>query len=178
MAARYERGLLDPDAAHGTSPFDHRIWAIAGDGDLEEGITSEASSLAGLQKLSDLCVIYDDNHISIEGDTAIAFTENVCERYRAYGWDVHEVPVQSDGSVDVAGLYGAITAATASAMPSFIRLSTVIAWPAPKAKGTAKSHGSALGADEVSAVKTELGLDPALSFQPKNLKTPVFNVTL
>lgn len=165
MSARYERGLLDPDAAAGASPFDHRVFVIASDGDLEEGVTSEASSLAGTQQLGNLIVIWDDNRISIEGDTSIAFTENVCERYRAYGWDVHEVPVAADGSADVAGLFAAIVSATTSPQPSFIRLSTVIAWPAPHAKGTAKSHGSALGADEVADIKSELGLDPTQSFQ-------------
>ncbi|MGI9136701.1 MAG: transketolase [Candidatus Nanopelagicales bacterium] len=165
MSARYERGLLDPAAPAGASPFDHRVFVFASDGDLEEGVTSEASSLAGTQQLGNLIVIWDDNRISIEGDTALAFTENVCERYRAYGWDVHEVPLAADGSADVAGLYAAIVSATASPQPSFIRLSTVIAWPAPQAKGTAKSHGSALGAEEVSAIKTELGLDPSLTFQ-------------
>lgn len=164
MAARYERGLLDPDAVAGSSPFDHRVFVIASDGDLEEGVTSEASSLAGTQQLGELIVIWDDNRISIEGDTAIAFTEDVCARYRAYGWDVHEVAVAGDGSVDVAGLYAAICAATTTSQPSFIRLSTVIAWPAPKARGTAKSHGSALGADEVAAAKRELGLNPDESF--------------
>ncbi len=165
MSARYERGLLDPTAPAGASPFDHRVFVIASDGDLEEGVTSEASSLAGTQQLGNLIVIWDDNRISIEGDTAIAFTENVCERYRAYGWDVHEVPLAADGSADVQGLHAALVSATASPKPSFIRLSTVIAWPAPKAKGTAKSHGSALGAEEVAAIKVELGLDPSLSFQ-------------
>ena len=164
MSARYERGLLDPAASEGTSPFDHRVFVIASDGDLEEGVTSEASSLAGTQQLGNLIVIWDDNRISIEGDTAIAFTENVCERYRAYGWDVHEVALAADGSVDVAGLHSALVSATKAPQPSFIRLSTVIAWPAPKAKGTAKSHGSALGADEVAALKVELGLDPEQSF--------------
>jgi transketolase len=165
MAARYERGLLDPDAAHGTSPFDHRIWAIAGDGDLEEGITSEASSLAGLQKLSDLCVIYDDNHISIEGDTAIAFDEDVCERYRAYGWATHRVDQRPDGSVDVPALHAALTQAIAEReRPTLIQLRTTIAWPAPHARNTAKSHGSALGEDEIRATKELLGLDPDAHF--------------
>jgi len=146
MAARYERGLLDPDAPADESPFDHRIWTIAGDGDLEEGITSEASSLAGLQKLAELCVIYDDNHISIEGDTAIAFDEDVCARYEAYGWATHRVDQLSDGSVDVEGLYAALMKAMAERhRPTLIQLRTTIAWPAPHARNTAKSHGSALG---------------------------------
>ena len=165
MSARYERGLLDPDAPAGTSPFDHRVFVIASDGDLEEGVTSEASSLAGTQQLGNLIVIWDDNRISIEGNTAIAFTENVSERYRAYGWDVHEVALGSDGSADVVGLYAAIAAASVSPKPSFIRLTTIIAWPAPKAQGTAKSHGSALGVDEVAGIKSALGLDPARDFQ-------------
>jgi len=165
MAARYERGLLDPDTARGESPFDHRIWTIAGDGDLEEGITSEASSLAGLQKLAELCVIYDDNHISIEGDTAIAFDEDVCERYRAYGWATHRVDQLPDGSVDVVALHTAICAARAERhRPTLIQLRTTIAWPAPNARNTAKSHGSALGADEVRATKELLGLDPDAHF--------------
>ena len=165
MSARYERGLLDPDAPAGSSPFDHRVFVIASDGDLEEGVTSEASSLAGTQQLGNLIVIWDDNRISIEGDTSIAFTENVSERYRAYGWDVHEVALGRDGSADVSALYDAITAASLTPQPSFIRMSTIIAWPAPKAQGTAKSHGSALGADEVAAIKSALGLDPAQDFQ-------------
>ncbi|MCF8526025.1 MAG: transketolase [Candidatus Nanopelagicales bacterium] len=165
MAARYERGLLDPSAARDDSPFDHRIWAIAGDGDLEEGITSEASSLAGLQKLNELCVIYDDNHISIEGDTALAFDEDVCERYRAYGWATHRVDQLPDGSVDVAGLFEAIGKAKAErSRPTLIQLRTTIAWPAPHARNTAKAHGSALGADEVRATKEILGLNPDEDF--------------
>jgi transketolase len=165
MAARYERGLLDPDAPGGASPFDHRVWAIAGDGDLEEGITSEASSLAGVQGLANLCVIYDDNHISIEGDTALAFHEDVCERYQAYGWATHRVTQRADGSVDVDGLHEALLAAVAETQrPTFIQLRTTIAWPAPHARNTAKSHGSALGADEIRATKELLGLDPDASF--------------
>ena len=165
MAARYERGMLDPDAAPGTSPFDHHVWVIASDGDLEEGITSEASSLAGTQQLGNLAVLWDDNRISIEGDTAVAFTEDVVARYRAYGWQVLEVDMSADGSVDVSALAAAVASARAETdRPSFIRMRTTIAWPAPKARGTAKSHGSALGADEVAATKVELGLDPAASF--------------
>lgn len=161
MAARYERGLLDPDAAAGDSPFDHRIWTICGDGDLEEGVSSEASSLAGVQKLSELCVIYDDNHISIEGDTAIAFTEDVCERYRAYGWATHRVDQLPDGRVDVPALHAALEKARAEReRPTLIQLRTTIAWPAPHARNTAKSHGSALGEEEVRATKEQLGLDP------------------
>jgi transketolase len=165
MGARYERGMLDPDAADGESPFDHRIWVIAGDGDLEEGITSEASSLAGVQALNRLCVIYDDNHISIEGDTGVAFQEDVCERYRAYGWATHKVARDADGAVDVEGLHGAIVAAMAETdRPTLIQLRTTIAWPAPNAQNTAKAHGSALGEDEIRATKVLLGLDPDKHF--------------
>lgn len=160
MAERFDQGLL-PGA-----PLAHRVWVIASDGDLEEGISSEASSLAGTQELGHLNVIWDDNRISIEGDTAVAFTEDVCARYRAYGWDVHEVDQLPDGDVDVATLYSTLLAAANNLeKPSFIRVRTTIAWPAPGAKGTAKSHGSALGAAEVAATKVELGLDPEKSFQ-------------
>ena len=159
MAARYERGLLDPDAASGTSPFDHNIWVICSDGDLQEGVSAEASSLAGTQELGSLKVIYDDNRISIEGDTHYAFTEDVSARYRAYGWNVIEVSAQSNGDVDRQALENAMSAAVAEKkVPTLIRLKSVIAWPAPKARNTAKSHGSALGAEEVAATKVELGL--------------------
>lgn len=165
MAQRYDRGLLDPDAADGSSPFDYRIYAICGDGDLEEGITSEASSLAGTQRLARLCVLYDDNHISIEGDTAIAFTEDVCERYRAYGWATQVVEMNADGSIDTAGVWNAIRRAQETTdRPTLIRVRSTIGWPAPHLRNTAKAHGSALGADEVRATKVELGLDPDASF--------------
>ncbi|MBU6243681.1 MAG: transketolase [Actinomycetales bacterium] len=164
MAARYERGLLDPDAPAGSSPFDYRIWVIASDGDLEEGISSEASSLAGTQQLDRLCVIYDDNHISIEGDTQVAFTEDVVRRYQAYGWHTHHVDRARDGSVDVVALHGAMLQALSADRPTFIRVRTTIAWPAPHAQNTAKSHGSALGEAEVAATKALLGLDPQASF--------------
>jgi transketolase len=165
MSARYERGLFDPDAAQGVSPFDHRIWVIASDGDLEEGITSEASSLAGLQELSSLCVLWDDNHISIEGDTSVAFREDVVKRYAAYGWNTLFVDMRPDGSIDEDALSTALETARAStSAPTFIQLRTTIAWPAPKLRGTAKSHGSALGADEVAATKVEMGLDPTVDF--------------
>ena len=165
MGARYQRGLLDPDAPRGGSVFDHRIWVIASDGDLQEGITAEASSLAGTQALSSLCVIWDDNHISIEGDTAVSFTEDVVARYRAYGWAVHEVGMLPDGDVDLSALNAAMQAALVETKrPTFIALRTTIAWPAPNARGTAKSHGSALGATEVAAAKEQLGLDPAADF--------------
>ena len=166
MAARRERGLFDPDAAPGTSPFDHHVFVIASDGDLEEGITSEASSLAGRQELGGLTVIWDDNHISIEDDTAVAFNEDVVARYAAYGWHTQYVEVSPDGSVDVAALAAAVDAARAeTSRPSFIALRTIIGWPAPNLRNTGKAHGSALGADEVAATKVLLGLDPERSFE-------------
>ncbi len=159
MSERFEAGLF-PDA-----PFAHRVWVIASDGDLQEGISGEACSLAGTQKLGHLNVIWDDNRISIEGDTEVAFTENVSERYRAYGWDVHEVDMLANGDVNVPALHAAmVAAANNTELPSFIRMRTTIAWPAPNARGTAKSHGSALGAEEVAAIKVELGLNPEESF--------------
>ena len=161
MAQRYEKGLLDPDSLL----FDHRVYVLCSDGDLQEGVSAEASSLAGTQELGNLIVIYDDNRISIEGDTHIAFTENVSARYSAYGWHVEEVATLSDGSVDIQALDAAIERAKSErTKPSLIRLHTVIAWPAPKARGTAKSHGSALGDDEVAATKVELGLNPEEKF--------------
>ncbi len=161
MAARYERGLFDPATTDGSSLFDHRIWVICSDGDLQEGVSSEAASLAGTQELGNLNVIYDDNRISIEGDTHVAFTEDVSARYRAYGWEVMEVTAQPNGDVDLTALDKAMTIASKDLKkPTLIRLKTVIAWPAPKARGTAESHGSALGADEISATKKELGLNP------------------
>jgi transketolase len=165
MGARYERGLLDPDAAPGASPFDHRVWCIVGDGDLEEGVTSEASSLAGLQQLDRLVVLYDDNHISIEGDTAIAFTEDVVARYRAYGWATHSVDMLPDGSIDVAGVYAALQEAVREhGRPTFIRVRSTIGWPSPNLQNTGKVHGSALGEPEVRATKEVLGLDPDQHF--------------
>lgn len=165
MGARFERGLFDPDAPAGTSPFDHHVWVIASDGDLEEGVSGEASSLAGTQALGNLTVIWDDNHISIEGDTALAFTEDVVARYEAYGWATHYVDRLPDGNVDLAGVHAAIQAARADASrPSLIAMRSTIAWPAPQARNTAKAHGSALGAAEVAATKVELGLDPGQSF--------------
>jgi transketolase len=164
MASRYERGLLDPDTPWGSSPFDHNIWVICSDGDLQEGVSAEASSLAGTQALGNLKVIYDDNRISIEGDTHYAFTEDVSARYRSYGWHVIDVAAQPNGDVDRNALESAMEEAVATTdRPTLIRLKTVIAWPAPKARNTAKSHGSALGADEVAATKKELGL-PADDF--------------
>ena len=165
MAARYERGLFDPEGAEGKSVFDHNIWVICSDGDLEEGVSAEASSLAGVQALGNLKVIYDDNRISIEGDTHLAFTEDVSARYRAYGWNVIDVAALSNGDVDRVALDKAMSdAMNERNKPTLIRLKTIIAWPAPTARNTAKSHGSALGADEVAATKIELGLDPAKSF--------------
>ncbi len=165
MAARRERDLLDPEAPEGASPFDHLIWVLASDGDLQEGVSAEASSLAGTQALGNLVVIWDDNHISIEGDTAIAFTEDTVARYAAYGWQVQRVGRAEDGSVDVEALAAALEAARAeTARPSFIALETIIAWPAPTLQNTGKSHGSALGAAEVAATKEILGFDPAESF--------------
>jgi transketolase len=165
MAARYERGLLDPDAPLGTSVFDHSIWVICSDGDLQEGVSAEASSLAGTQELGALNLIYDDNRISIEGDTHNAFTEDVSARYRAYGWHVIDVAASTNGSVDIAALDAAMIAAKReTTKPSLIRLKSVIAWPAPKAQGTASSHGSALGDEEVAATKVALGLNPQESF--------------
>ena len=161
MAARYERGLLDPDAPAQQSVFDHSIWVICSDGDLQEGVSAEASSLAGTQELGNLNVIYDDNRISIEGDTHNAFTEDVSARYRAYGWHVIDVAAAANGNVDVAALDAAMVAAKKeSSKPTLIRMKSVIAWPAPKAQGTAGSHGSALGEDEIKATKVALGLNP------------------
>ena len=161
MAARYERGLLDPDAPAETSIFDHAIWVICSDGDLQEGVSAEASSLAGTQQLGNLKMIYDDNRISIEGDTHVAFTEDVSARYRAYGWNVIEVPAASDGNVDLIALDAAmITAKAETIKPTLIRMNSVIAWPAPNARNTAESHGSALGAEEIAETKNLLGLDP------------------
>ena len=146
MGQRYERGLLDPDAAPGESPFDHHVYVIASDGDIEEGVTSEASSLAGTQRLGNLTVIYDDNRISIEDDTAVALSEDTVARYAAYGWHVQSVDLGPDGSVDLPALAAALEAARAeTARPSFIRLRTIIGWPAPNLQNTGKAHGAALG---------------------------------
>jgi transketolase len=168
FAARRERGLLDPDAEPGTSPFDHHIWAFASDGDLEEGVSGEASSLAGTQRLGNLTLLWDDNHISIEDDTDVAFTEDVCARYEAYGWHVQRVDwLGTDGSYeeDVAALDKAFRASVKeTGRPSFIALRTIIGWPAPHAQNTGKAHGSALGATEVAATKKVMGMDPELSF--------------
>jgi transketolase len=168
FASRRERGLLDPDAAPGSSPFDHHIWAFASDGDLEEGVSGEASSLAGTQRLGNLTLLWDDNHISIEDDTNVAFTEDVCARYEAYGWHVQRVDwLGTDGSYaeDVAALDKAFRASVAETeRPSFIALRTIIGWPAPNLQNTGKAHGAALGAAEVAATKKVMGLDPDASF--------------
>lgn len=165
MAARYERGLLDPHAPVGSSIFDHSIWVLCSDGDLQEGVSGEASSLAGTQELGNLNLIYDDNRISIEGDTHVSFTEDVAARYRAYGWHVQEVEALADGNIDLASLDAAmLTAKAETTKPSLIRMHSVIAWPAPKLRGTAKSHGSALGDEEIAATKKELGLNPDEKF--------------
>ncbi len=169
MAARRERGMLDPNAAEGASPFDHHVYAICSDGDLEEGVSAEASSIAGTQRLGNLTLIYDDNQISIEDDTNIAFTEDVGARYEAYGWHVQTVDWTNGGTEyveDVPALHRAIEAAEqVTDRPSFIVLRTIIAWPAPHAQGTGKAHGSALGADEVAATKKVLGFDPEQTFE-------------
>ncbi|AGM05383.1 transketolase [Amycolatopsis keratiniphila] len=162
MAARRERGLLDPDAPQGESIFDHYIYVIASDGDIEEGVTAEASSIAGRQELGNLIVFWDDNEISIEDDTKIALSEDVVKRYEAYGWHTQVV----EGGEDVVAIEEAIKAAKAETeRPSFIALKTVIGYPAPKKMGTGKAHGAALGAEEVAAVKEILGFDPEQSFQ-------------
>ncbi|MFD9905992.1 transketolase [Streptomyces sp. NPDC059063] len=166
MAARYERGLFDPDAAAGESPFDHFIYAIAGDGCLQEGISAEASSMAGHQKLGNLILLWDDNHISIEGDTETAVSEDTIKRYEAYGWHVQRVQPKENGDLDPAALYAAIQAAKAvTDKPSFIAMRSIIAWPAPNAQNTEAAHGSALGDEEVAATKRVLGFDPEQTFE-------------
>jgi transketolase len=166
MAARYERGLFDPDAAQGESPFDHYIFCIAGDGCLQEGISSEASSLAGHQKLGNLILLWDDNHISIEGDTETAVSEDTVKRYEAYGWHVQRVAPKPDGDLDPHAIYNAIEAAKAvTDRPSFIAMRSIIAWPAPNAQNTEAAHGSALGDDEVAATKRVLGFDAEKTFE-------------
>lgn len=161
MASRYERGLFDPDAPAGQSPFDHFIYVVASDGDIEEGVTSEASSLAGTQQLGNLIVFYDQNQISIEDDTDIALSEDVAARYEAYGWHVQTV----EGGEDVVAIEAAIEAAKAVRdKPSIICLRTIIGFPAPTKMNTGGIHGSALGDDEVAATKKVLGFDPDKSF--------------
>jgi transketolase len=166
-AARFERGLFDPQAAAGTSPFDHFIYTICGDGDMQEGVTAEASSLAGHQQLGNLIAIYDSNQISIEDDTNIAFTEDVKMRYESYGWQVQVVDWKKTGvyTEDIQELFSAIEAAKAETdKPSLIILRTIIGWPSPKKQNSGKIHGSALGAEELGALKSVLGFDPEKSF--------------
>nr|WP_114423188.1 transketolase [Nocardioides houyundeii] len=172
MAARRQRGLLDPDAPSGESLFDHHVYCLASDGDLQEGVSAEASSIAGHQQLGNLTLIWDDNQVSIEDDTDVAFTEDVAARYEAYGWHVQVVDWAGDRSnpdaydENVPALYDALAAARAvTDRPSFIKLRTIIAWPAPNARGTGASHGSALGAEEVAAAKELMGFDPAKTFE-------------
>ncbi|SEC25376.1 transketolase [Paramicrobacterium humi] len=167
-ASRYERGLFDPDAAEGTSPFDHFVYVIASDGDMEEGVTSEASSLAGHQQLGNLVVLYDSNQISIEDDTNVAFSEDVAARYEAYGWHVQTVDWKKTGEYveDVQELFDAIeTAKSETGKPSLIVLKTIIGWPAPNKQNTGKIHGSKLGGEELAAVKEVLGFDPEQHFE-------------
>ena len=167
-AARFERGLFDPAAPAGTSPFDHHVYVIAGDGDMQEGVTSEAASLAGHQKLGNLVVIYDSNQISIEDDTNIAFTEDISARYQSYGWHTQVVDWKKTGNYveDIEELYNAIQAAKAvTDKPSLITLRTIIGWPSPKKQNSGKIHGSALGAEELAGLKTVLGFDPEQTFQ-------------
>ncbi|WP_267716400.1 transketolase [Streptomyces sp. CoH17] len=166
MAARYERGLFDPEAPEGESPFDHFVYCIAGDGCLQEGISAEASSTAGHQKLGNLVLLWDDNHISIEGDTETAVSEDTCKRYEAYGWHVQRVAPKPDGDLDPHAIYAAIEAAKkVTDRPSFIAMRSIIAWPAPNAQNTEAAHGSALGDDEVAATKRVLGFDPEKTFE-------------
>ncbi|MEN9713870.1 MAG: hypothetical protein RLZZ164_534 [Actinomycetota bacterium] len=166
-AARFERGLFDKDAPAGASAFDHFVYVIAGDGDMQEGVTAEAASLAGHQKLGNLVVIYDSNQISIEDDTNIAFTEKLGARYEAYGWQVQTVDWKKTGNYveDVHELYEAIQRAKAETdKPSLIVLRTIIGWPSPKKQNTGKIHGSALGAEELAGLKSALGFDPEKTF--------------
>nr|WP_276549952.1 transketolase [Brachybacterium muris] len=169
MAQRRERGLLDPDAAPGQSPFDHFVYVIASDGDMQEGISNEASSIAGTQQLGNLIVLWDDNHITIEGHTDIAFTEDTAARYEALGWHVQTVDWTNGGTEyveDVAALKKAIEEAQkVTDKPSFIDLRTIIGWPTPELQGTHKVHGNKLGTEAVKAVKEVLGFDPAKDFE-------------
>jgi transketolase len=169
MAARRERGLLDPDTPEGQSVFDHHLYVLASDGDVQEGVSAEASSLAGHQELGNLVLIYDDNQISIEDDTDVAFSEDVSQRYQAYGWHVQDVDWTHGGKgyeEDVQAFWDALQAAREETRrPSMIRLRTIIAWPAPNAQNTGAAHGSALGEEEVAATKQILGFDPEQTFQ-------------
>lgn len=165
---RYERGLLDPDAPAGTSPFDHKVWVICGEGDVEEGVSSEACSLAGNQKLGNLTVIFDANHIQIEGETKIAFAEDILKRYEAYGWYTDEFSfIQPDGSYkeDIEGLTAVLEKAEqVTDRPKFIKVDTLIAWPTPGKTNDPSSHGSALGVEAVRGLKETLGFDPDVDF--------------
>jgi transketolase len=166
-AARFERGLFDPAAAEGQSPFDHYVYVIAGDGDMQEGVTAEAASLAGHQKLGNLVVIYDSNQISIEDDTNIAFTEDLSKRYESYGWHTQTVDWKKTGNYveDLVELYAAIEKAkSVTDKPSLITLRTIIGWPSPKKQNSGKIHGSALGAEELAGLKSVLGFDPEKTF--------------
>ena len=169
MSARRVHGLLDPEAAPGESLFDHQVYVLCSDGDLQEGVSGEASSIAGTQQLGNLTVVYDRNRISIEGDTDVAFTEDVAARYEAYGWHVQVVDWTQGGTTykeDVHALYDAVRAAAeVTDKPSLVILDTIIAWPAPNAQGTEAAHGSALGAEEVAATKKVLGFDPERHFE-------------
>ncbi len=170
MAQRRQRGLLDPDAPAGLSPFDHHIWVIASDGDIMEGVSAEAGSIAGHQELGNLTVVYDQNHISIEDDTTISFSEDVAARYESYGWNTVTIDWRRDGDggtyvEDVDALYAALARSRTSKKPTLVVLRTIIAWPAPSAQDTGKSHGSALGDAEVAALKELLGFDPKKTFQ-------------
>lgn len=166
FAQRRQRGLLDPDAAPGESPFDHHIYVMASDGDIMEGVSHEASALAGHQELGNLTLIYDQNHISIEDDTNISFSEDVAARYAAYGWHVEQVDWRKGGDgatyvEDVDALLAAVERGKAIAdKPTLVVLKTIIAWPAPTKQNTGKSHGSALGDEEIQATKRLLGFDP------------------
>jgi transketolase len=167
-ASRFERGLFDPTAPTGSSPFDHFIYVLAGDGDMQEGVTSEAASLAGHQQLGNLVVIYDSNQISIEDDTNISFTEDITARYESYGWHTQVVDWRKTGNYreDIEELYNAIQKAkSVTDKPSLIKLRTIIGWPSPKKQNSGKIHGSALGAEELAGLKTVLGFDPNQTFQ-------------
>jgi transketolase len=167
-SARFERGLYDPETELGQSPFDHFIYVIAGDGDMQEGVTAEAASLAGHQQLGNLVVIYDSNQISIEDDTNISFTENLSARYESYGWHTQIVDWKKTGNYveDLEELYRAIQEAKkVTDKPSLITLRTIIGWPSPKKQNTGKIHGSALGAEELAGLKVALGFDPEKTFE-------------
>ena len=175
MAQRRQRGLFDPDAKPGTSPFDHHIWVLASDGDIMEGVSHEASALAGHQELGNLTVIYDQNTISIEDKTEISFSEDVGKRYEAYGWNVVTIDWRGDGTSggyveNVDQLLAALDKSRTSRKPTFVVLRTIIAWPAPTKQDTGKSHGSALGDPEIAATKELLGFDPSKTFEvPRSL---------